>query len=113
MRVSKPIVLGAAALFGLGLTTAFAADTHGAAVSALAHQSKASLSGMAFGDAISDLAKTNGKAGATLATTKATDRLNHGEAVSAVATTDATAAHTTGAKKTNHGGAVSVAAHTR
>ena len=27
MRVSKPIVLGAAALFGLGLTTAFAADT--------------------------------------------------------------------------------------
>jgi len=40
-------------------------------VSALAHQSKELLSGKAFGDAISDFAKTNGKADATLAATKA------------------------------------------
>ena len=31
MRVTKPIVFGVVALFGLGLTTALAADTHGAA----------------------------------------------------------------------------------
>jgi len=99
MRVTKPIVLGAAALFGLGLTTAVAADTHGDAVSALAHQSKA-LIGQARGDAISALAKTNGKAGAA-----------HGDAVSVIARNhDAVAAHSTGAMRTNHGGAVSAAA---
>ncbi len=85
----------------IGLTTALAADTHGAAVSALAHQSKELLSGKAFGDVISDFAKTNGKAGAALATTKAADRLNHGEAVSAVATSTAEAAHA-GATTPNH-----------
>jgi hypothetical protein len=113
MRVTKPIVLGVATVFGLGLTTAFAADNHGAAVSLLAHQSKPLLSGSAFGEAISDFAMTNGKAGAKLATTKAADRLNHGEAVSAVATSEATAAHATGANKVNHGGAVSAAAQKR
>ena len=114
MRVTKPVVLGVAALLGLGVTTAFAADTHGAAVSALAHQSKELLSGKAFGVAISDFAKTNGKAGAAPATTKAADRLNHGEAVSAIARDQtATAPHTTGAMKTNHGGAVSVTARKR
>jgi hypothetical protein len=112
MRVTKPIILGVAAVFGLGLTTAFAADTHGAAVSLLAHQSKELLSGKVFGDTISDFAKTNGKARAGLATTKAADRLNHGEAVSAVATGEATAAHN-GAVKPNHGGAVSAVARKR
>ena len=112
MRVTKPIVFGVAALFGLGLTTAFAADTHGAAVSTLAHQSKALLSGTAFGDAISDFAMTNGKAGAARATLNAPHPVNHGASVSAVATGDATAAHN-GAVKPNHGGAVSLAARTQ
>ena len=111
MRVTKPIVFGVAALFGLGLTTALAADTHGAAVRALAHQSK-SLSGNARGETISDFAMTNGKGGIARATLNAPHPLNHGASVSAVAT-DATAAHTTGANKVYHGGAVSVAAHTR
>jgi len=35
----------------------------------------------------------------------------HGDAVSAVAKSDATAAHANGKKKVNHGGAVSAAAH--
>ena len=119
MRLSKPIVLGAAALFGLGLTTAVAADTHGDAVSAAANQAKA-LIGEARGDAVSAVANLTGKAhsqaGATNAT-KASTTTNgdtHGDAVSAIARNqDLTAAHTTGAMKTNHGGAVSAAAQKR
>jgi hypothetical protein len=114
MRVTKPVVLGVATLLGLGLTTAVAADTHGAAVSALAHQSKA-LTGEARGDAISALAKTNGKAAAAAAVTALTTaRDAHGDAVSTIASDQsAVAAHTTGAMKTNHGGAVSAAARKR
>jgi hypothetical protein len=98
-RATKPIVLAVSAVFGLGLVTAAAANSHGAAVSALAKASK-SLVGEARGDAVSALAKTNGKSG-------------HGSAVSAIAQSDATAAHTTGSKAVNHGGAVSTAARTR
>ena|SRR5712664_3424983 len=125
-RVTKPIVLGVAAIFGLGLITAAAANTHGEAVSTLA-KAKAMVA-----DQVSALAKTNGdiqsdkaKADANAdkavraldkaarATDKAAkgDRDAHGTAVSIVARSDATAAHTTGAKKVNHGGAVSAAAH--
>lgn len=135
-RVTKPIVLGVAALFGLGLISAAAANTHGEAVSDLAKASKA-LVGEARGDAISALAKMNGdtrsdtakadavadKAARTVdkaarTTDKAADKAArtagdaHGDAISLVARNDeATAAHTTGAEKVNHGGAVSAAAH--
>jgi hypothetical protein len=112
MRVSKPIVLGAAALLGLGLTTAVAADTHGDAVSAAARNAKALL-GEARGDAVSAVANANRKGGPARATINAPHPLNHGAAVSTVATSDATAAHTTGAMRTNHGGAVSAAAQKR
>jgi hypothetical protein len=98
-RATKPIVLAVSAVFGLGLVTAAAANSHGAAVSALAKASK-SLVGEARGDAVSALAKTNGKSA-------------HGSAVSTIAQSDATAAHTTGNKAVNHGGAVSTAARTR
>jgi hypothetical protein len=127
-RVTKPIVLGVAALFGLGLISAAAANnTHGAAVSAVA-KAKAQV-GEARGDQVSALAKTQGdlKSDAAKADAKADkanrateqaadraakgDRDGHGAAVSLVARSDATAAHTTGAKKVNHGGAVSAAAH--
>jgi hypothetical protein len=116
-RATKPIVLAASAVFGLGLVTAAAANSHGEAVSALAKASK-SLVGEARGDAVSALAKTNGKsdrtkAEATAPKADATDRDSHGDAVSAVAQSDATAAHTTGNKAVNHGGAVSAAAHKR
>ena len=125
-RVTKPIVLGVAALFGLGLISAAAANTHGAAVSAVA-KAKTQV-GEARGDQVSALAKTQGdlksdeaKADATAAkaaraTEKAADKAAktnrdaHGDAVSMVARSDATAAHTTGAKKVNHGGAVSAVA---
>jgi hypothetical protein len=131
-RVTKPIVLGVAALFGVGLISAAAAN-HGEAVSTVA-KAKAMV-GEARGDQVSALAKTNGdiqsdKAKADAKADKAArntakaareaeqdadkaakgDR-DHGTAVSIVARSDATAAHTTGAKKVNHGGAVSAAAH--
>src|SRR5712692_6736188 len=127
--VTKPIVLGVAALFGAGLISVAAANSHGEAVSDLARASKA-LIGEARGDAVSivasatgearsDKAKADAKADKAARTTdKAADKSAkttgdaHGDAVSAVARNDeATAAHTTGAKKVNHGGAVSVAAH--
>ena len=116
MRITKSIVLGAAALLGLGLTTAVAADTHGDAVSAAASTAKA-LVGEARGDAVSLIANATGKARSAAASTNAnatTSGDTHGDAVSAIAKNqDLTAAHTTGAKKVNHGGAVSAAAHKR
>ena len=114
MRVTKPVVLGIAALFGLGLTTAVAADTHGAAVSNLAHQSKA-LIGEMRGDIISAFAKIKTPvAAAPVAAANTNARDAHGDAVSAIAGThSAVAAHTTGAMKTNHGGAVNAAAQKR
>jgi hypothetical protein len=119
MRVTKPIVLGAAAVFGLGLTTAVAADTHGDAVSAAASAAKA-LVGEARGDAVSLIANANGKARSAAAAansknaTTATNGDTQGDAVSAIAKNrDLTAAHTTGAQKVNHGGAVSAAADKR
>jgi hypothetical protein len=127
-RVTKPIVLAAAALFGLGLVSAVAAETnkdaHGDAVRAAEVAAKA-LKGAARGEAVSLVASANGKAEsaeakaakATRDTEKAADRAAkgdrdaHGDAVSMVARSDATAAHAKGKKKVNHGGAVSAAAH--
>jgi hypothetical protein len=102
-RATKPIVLAVSAVFGLGLVTAAAADSHGGVVIALAKTS--TLVGAARGEAISALAKTNGRSDRTAT--------NHGDAVSMVAKSDATAAHATGDKAVNHGGAVSAAAHKR
>lgn len=110
-RATKPIVLAVSAVFGLGLVTAAAANSHGEAVSALAKASQ-SLVGEARGDLISALAKTNGRSDRTKAATT-TERDTQGDTVSAVAQSDTTAAHTTGDKTVNHGGAVSAAAHTR
>lgn len=109
-RATKPIVLAVSAVFGLGLVTAAAANSHGEAVSDLAHASKA-LIGAARGEAISTLAKTNGKSDRTK--TAATERDGQGDTVSAIARGDTTAAHTTGDKAVNHGGAVSAAARKR
>ena len=128
-RVMKPIVLGVAALFGAGLISAAAVDTHGDAVRAAVVKAK-SLAGEARGDLVSAVANANGdtrsdagRADAMAdkvarAADKAADRAAkgdrdaHGDAVSAVARDhDATAAHTKGTKKVNHGGAVSAAAH--
>lgn len=106
--VTKPIVLAVAGVLGLGLVTAAAADSHGAAVSALAKAKTLNgqtLTGKALGEAVSTLAQTNGGG------TKANDA--HGDAVSSVATGTTTAAHTTGAMQTNHGGAVILKAHKR
>ena len=117
-RATKPIVLAASAVFGLGLVTAAAANSHGEAVRDLAKASK-SLVGEARGDVVSALAKTNGKSDRTKteATTAqaaaTTERDTQGDTVSTVAQSDATAAHTTGDKTVNHGGAVSTAAHKR
>jgi hypothetical protein len=133
-RVTKPIVLGVAALFGVGLISAAAADTHGDAVRKAVIAAK-SLAGEARGDAVSAVANANGKARSADAkadkATRTTDKAAakaarvaekaadkaakttgdaHGDAVSMVARSDSTAAHTTGAKKVNHGGAVSAVA---
>jgi len=108
-RATKSVVLAVSAVFGLGLVTAAAANSHGEAVSGLAKASKA-LVGEARGDAISALAKTNGRSDGT---STATERDSHGDAVSAIARSDATAAHLTGNKTVNHGGAVSAAARKR
>lgn len=123
-RVTKPIVLGMAALFGLGLMSAAAADTHGVAVRA-AVTTAASLAGAARGEFVSAVASAMGDARADEAAADKTareteqdadqtakvDRDGHGAAVSLVAKSDATAAHAKGKKKVNHGGAVSAAAH--
>jgi hypothetical protein len=101
--------LGVSAVFGLGLVTAAAANSHGEAVSDLAHASKA-LVGAARGEAISTLAKTNGKSDRTK--TAATERDGQGDTVSAIARGDTTATHPAGDKTVStHGGAVSAAAH--
>ena len=109
-RATKSIVLAVSAVFGFGLVTAAAANSHGEAVSDLAKASKA-LVGEARGDAVSALAKTNGRS--DQASTAATERESHGDAVSAIARSEATAAHSTGNKSVNHGGAVSAAAQKR
>jgi hypothetical protein len=116
-RAAKPIVLAVSAVFGLGLVTAAAANSHGEAVSDLAKASK-SLIGEARGDVVSALAKTNGKSdrtkvAATAPQAAAAGRDAQGDTVSTIAQSDATAAHTTGDKTVNHGGAVSAAAHKR
>jgi hypothetical protein len=127
------IAVAAAALITAGAATAFAANSHGKAVSNLA--ATTTLRGAAKGDAISVLASAKGETTSDKAKTEATadaaDRDNeadtdattnestdnasgdkdaHGDAVSAVAKSDATAAHQDGAKKVNHGGAVSAVA---
>ncbi len=109
-RATKPIVLAVSAVFGLGLVTAAAANSHGDAVSDLAKASKA-LVGEARGDIVSALAKTNGRSDRSK--TAATERDGQGDTVSAIARSDATAAHSTGDKAVNHGGAVSAAARTK
>jgi len=131
-RVMKPIVVGVAALFGLGLMSAVAAnrDAHGDAVR-IAVMAAKSLTGDARGDKVSAVASANGEARSDAAKAKADadadeaapeaeqdadqaakgDRDGHGAAVSLVAKSDATAAHAKGKKKVNHGGAVSAAAH--
>jgi len=68
------------------------------------------LVGEAGGDAVSALAKTNGRSDRTKT---ATARNGHGATVRAIARSEATAAHSTGNKTVNHGGAVSAAAHKR
>lgn len=123
-RVTKPIVMGVAAVFGLGLVTAAAADTHGDAVRAAVTKAKA-LVGEARGDAVSLVASANGKAESAEAAADKTareaeqdadqsiDKDSHGDMVSMVARNHSlTAAHKNGKKKVNHGGAVSAAAHT-
>jgi hypothetical protein len=102
--------LAVSAVFGLGLVTAAAANSHGEAASDLAKVSKA-LVGEARGDIVSALAKTNGRSDRT--GTGATERDDQGDTVSAIARGDATAAHSTGEKTVNHGGAVSAAAHAK
>jgi hypothetical protein len=110
-RATKPIVLAVSAVFGLGLVTAAAANSHGEAVSDLAHASKA-LFGAARGEAISTLAKTNGKSDRTKIA--ATERDGQGDTVSMIARGDTTATHPAGDKTVStHGGAVSAAAHKR
>jgi len=100
--------LAVSAVFGLGLVTAAAANSHGEAVSDLAHVSKA-LVGAARGEAISTLAKTNGRSDQTK--TAATERDGQGDTVSAIARGDTTATHPAGDKTVStHGGAVSAAA---
>ena len=109
-RATKPIVLAASAVFGLGLVTAAAANSHGEAVSDLTKASQA-LVGEARGDAVSALAKINGRSDRTK--TAAAERDGQGDTVSAMARSDATAAQSTGDKIVNHGGAVSAQAHKR
>ena len=97
-------------MFGLGLVTAAASNSHGEAVSDLARASQA-LVGEARGDTVSALATTNGRS--HRATAAASERDGHGDAVSAIARGDTTATHPAGDKTVStHGGAVSAAAHT-
>src|SRR5207302_6056347 len=95
-RATKPIVLAVSVVFGLGMATAAAANSHGKAVSDLARASTA-LVGEARGDAVSALAKTNGRSDRTKPA--ATERDGQGDAVSAIARSEATAAHSTGDRK--------------
>ena len=124
------IAAAAAGLLAVGALSALAANSHGKPVSTLA--TSTALKGEAKGDAISTLARAKGEAKSDAAKTKAADtdveapdedadettdeddsddNDQHGDAVSAVAKSDATAAHLKGQKKVNHGGAVSAVAH--
>ena len=78
-RATKPIVLAVSAVFGLGLVTAAAANSHGAAVSALAKTNGKS----AHGSAVSAIAQSD----ATAAHTTGNKAVNHGGAVSTAART--------------------------
>ena len=130
------IAAGAAALLAVGALTAVAANSHGKAVSTLA--ASTTFTGEAKGDAISTRASAKGEATSTAAKAEAAadvaakaadtdvetadtdveanDKANdgdkdaHGDAVSAVAKSDATAAHGDGENSVNHGGAVSAVA---
>jgi vacuolar-type H+-ATPase subunit H len=116
-RVTKPIVLGVAALFGVGLITAAAADTHGDAVRKAVVMAK-TLVGEARGDAVSLVASANGEARSDAAKadaiadeaareaakSKHKHPANHGATVSAVARDDSLTATVNGV--TNHGFAV-------
>jgi hypothetical protein len=110
------VVAAAVGLLAVGALSAVAGNSHGKAVSTLA--TGTTLKGEAKGDAISALASARGEAKSDAARADATaDKAAksdvHGDAVSAVAKSDATAAHKAGNKTVNHGGAVSVAAHDR
>jgi hypothetical protein len=126
---SISIAVAAAAVLAVGALTAVVANAHGSSVSRLA--TSTTLKGEAKGDAVSALARATSepKTDATRATaaadsdestdvdddpadatTSEADNDEHGDAVSAVAKSDATAAHENGKQKVNHGGAVSEAA---
>lgn len=107
--VTKPIVLAVAGVLGLGLVTAAAADSHGAVVSALAKAKTLNsqpLIGRARGEAVSDLAMTNGRGKNGSSPNGGGAKANdvHGDNVSGVPK-GAEASHEPGAKP-NHGGAV-------
>jgi len=110
----RSIMIAAAAtgLLAVGALTAVAANSHGKPVSDLARST--TLAGEAKGDEVSKLASTKSDAAKAEAddTQDAANEDNdtHGDAVSAVAKSDATAAHDNGQKKVNHGGAVSAVA---
>ena len=112
MLRSIMIAAAAAGLLAVGALTAVAANSHGKPVSDLARST--TLAGEAKGDAVSKLASTKSDAAKAEAddTQDAANEDNdtHGDAVSAVAKSDATAAHDNGQKKVNHGGAVSAVA---
>jgi hypothetical protein len=95
--LAKPIALGLATFFGLGVLASAAADSQGAAVSTLARTT--TLVGEAKGDAISALAMSL----RDLRSDGSKHPANHGAVVSAVARSDATA---TVNGMTNHGFAV-------
>ena len=113
---SISIALAIAGVLAVGALTAVAANAHGSSVSRLATSTALKAA------AKSDTPKAEAAANATDTDTEATDEATdagagaatdknaHGDAVSAVAKSDATAAHENGAKKVNHGGAVSEAA---
>jgi hypothetical protein len=132
---SISIALAIAGVLAVGALTAVAANAHGSSVSRQA--TTIALKAAAKGDAISTLARAKGQAKSDAATaadteTEATDedadeatdatadaatdkvaesdKHAHGDAVSAVAKSDATAPHENGGKNVNHGGAVSEAA---
>src|SRR2546421_4622190 len=116
---SISIAVAAAAVLAVGALTAVVANAHGSSLSRLA--TSTTLKGEAKGDAVSALARATSepKTDVTNAA-RATDtdvedsdvddnaeNDEHGDAVSAVAKSDATAAHENGKKKVNHGRAVS------
>jgi hypothetical protein len=114
------VVAAAAGLLAVGALSAVAGNARGNAVSTLA--TGTTIKGEARGDAISALASARDQAKSHAASVDAaaeaqdsdeatSDSDTHGDAVSAVANSEATAAHQTGHKAVNHGGAVSAVAH--